>query len=146
MNMEGSVFNFAQGGTLSFKYASSSLPIAHAKIMKPPSTAGYRGSIDRLNISMAQEELLLWHSILGHYNMYNTQQLMIDTGVDTDPVLCPKEPGISRYSLTLCTSYLRGKGRATSVKRTTELLNPEHFDAIKDGDLLPVDIVSTNQY
>ena len=102
-------------------------------MMKPPSAAGYVGSTGRLNISMAQEELLLWHSILGHYNMYNNQKLMTATG-------------ISRYSLPLYTSCLRGKGRATFVKSTTELLNPEQFDVIKYGDLLPGDTVSIDQY
>ena len=59
MNVEGILFNFANGGTLSFKYSSSSLPISYASIVKPTSPAGYIASTGRADISKTQEELLL---------------------------------------------------------------------------------------
>jgi len=62
---------------------------------------------------------------------------MTASGVDTEPVLRRKEPGISTCSLPLCSACLRGKGRATPVGSTKNLVNPDHFDVIKDGDLLP---------
>ena len=71
---------------------------------------------------------------------------MTASGVDTEPVLRRKEPGISTCSLPLCSACLRGKGRATPVGSTKNLVNPDHFDVIKDGDLLPGETVSTDQY
>ena len=59
MDKEGTLFSFANGGTLTFKYANSSLPIAYTSIVKPPSSIGYLASTGRTNISKAQEELLL---------------------------------------------------------------------------------------
>ena len=74
MNMKRSTFRFANGGTLSFEYSSSMLPIAKASILKEViSPAGYLASTGCKNISKAQEELLLWHATFGHYNIANTQ-------------------------------------------------------------------------
>ena len=50
MNVEETFFNFANVGTLSFKYASSSLSIAYASIVKRSSPAGYLASTVRANI------------------------------------------------------------------------------------------------
>ena len=71
MNVDESVFNFSNGGVLSFKYSGSLLPIAHASMHIQTSSAGYLASIGRKNIFKAQEELLLWHATLGHYNITN---------------------------------------------------------------------------
>ena len=72
------------------------LPIAQASIItQQPSPMGYLASTGSKNISKAQEELLLWHSTFGHYNMANTQKLMSTVGVDNEPLLSPKEPGAS---------------------------------------------------
>ena len=80
----GCVFTFVSGKTLTFEYSSGSLlPIANA-LSKPvltPSgfynTTNWAGaSTGKLNISKAQEELLLWHGILGHYDISATQSLM----------------------------------------------------------------------
>ena len=67
---------------------------------------------------------------------------MTSVGVDTEPVLITKEPGIGTCSLPLCVSCLRRKSRSTSVKSTTETLNSEHFDVIKNEHLVPGDTVS----
>ena len=72
MDKEGGGVRFANSGTLTFKCASSSLPIVHASIVTPPSTTRYFSSTGRTNISKVQEELLLWHSILRHYDVHNT--------------------------------------------------------------------------
>ena len=47
----------------------------------------------------------MWHAILGHYNIANTKKLMTTSGVETKPILCPKEPGIKA-----CTIQRVGKG------------------------------------
>ena len=146
MNGEGSKFTFHNGGISSFQYVGSKLPISMASIVKVPSSAGYLVSTGRKNVSKAQEELLLWHSTLDHYNIANNQKLMTSIGVDTEPLLIPKDPGIATCSLPLCVSFLRGKGRVTSVKSTTETLNPEPFDIIKNEHFTPGDTVSIDQY
>ena len=113
MNVEGSTFTFHKGGVLSFQYANSRLPIAMASVLPSPSASGYLASTCRMNISKTQAELLLWYSTLGHYNIANTQKLMSSVGVDTEPMLRLKEPGIHTCSLSLCVVCVRGKGRAT---------------------------------
>ena len=40
----------------------------------------------------------------------------------------------------------QGKGEVTSLNSKTSHLDSEHYDVIKDGDLVPGDCVSTNQY
>ena len=72
MNMKGSTFTFANGGTLSFNYARSMLPIAESSIGKEHSSSGYLGSAGHKNIPKAQEELLLWHTTFGDYDISNT--------------------------------------------------------------------------
>ena len=88
----------------------------------------------------------MWHATLGHYNIAHIQRLMSASGVKAKPILCLREPGIQTRSLPLCVSFLREKGRSTSVASTTGITNAEHFDIIKDGHLAPGDIVSLNQY
>ena len=70
-NADGTVFAFVIEGGLCFKYSGPLVPIAHASIQIQTSSAGYLASTGRKNISKAQEELLLWHATLGHYNITN---------------------------------------------------------------------------
>ena len=56
MKLKGSTFTFANGGTLSFNYAGSLLPIAEGCIGKEVNSSGYLGSTGHKNISKAQEE------------------------------------------------------------------------------------------
>lgn len=64
MNINRSNFTFASGGKISFKYATgSSLSIAIAPATPTPSR-GYLSSTGQINVSKAQEELLLWYSIM----------------------------------------------------------------------------------
>ena len=66
--------------------------------------------------------------------------------VDKEPSLPFKEPGASTCSLPLCTACLRGKGGITPIGSKTSVPNPKHSDVIKEGDLMPGDTVSMNQY
>ena len=106
-------------------------------ITQQPSPMGYLASTESKNITKAQEELLLWHSTLGHYNMANTQKLMTAVGVDKEHLLPFKEPGASTCSLPLCTACLRGKGGITPIGSKTSVPNPKHSDVIKEGDSMP---------
>ena len=135
MNLNGSTLKFANGGTLSFKYAGSMLPIAVGSLGKEPNASGYLGSTGHKNISKAQEELLLWHAVLGHYNINNTQKLMSAVGVDKEPLLSPKEPGAETCSIPLCTACLRGKGGLTPTYSKISSPDPDHADVIKEDDL-----------
>ena len=123
IDANGCVFTFASGKTLSFTYAQgSNLPIALATKRNDISKADFAGkaylvaaSSGKLNISKAQEELLLWHGILGHYDIADIQRLMVGKGIDDTPVLLPKHSGASTCSIPLCRSCLRGNGRRTSL-------------------------------
>ena len=53
--------------------------------------------------------------------------MMTVSGVETEPVLYPKELGIKTCTVSLSISCLGGKGRATSVPSATENPNPDHF-------------------
>ena len=110
MDTKGSTFTFANSGTLPFNYVRSMLPIAEGSIRKELSSAGYLGSTGHKNISKAQEELLLRHATFGHYNILTTQKLMNAVGVNKEPLLMPKEPGVVTCSIPMCTACLRGKG------------------------------------
>ena len=70
---------------------------------------------------------------------------MTASGVETEPILKPKEPGTNTCSIPLCTACLRGKGKATHVG-IDKMDNPDYIDTIKDGDILPGQTVSTDQY
>ena len=100
MTVKGSTFTFANGGSPSFDYTGSMLPVSQATIVtKQPSSMGYLASTGSKNISKSQEELLSWNSTLEYYNIVNTQKLMSAVGVDMEPLLKPKEPGASTCSL-----------------------------------------------
>ena len=79
MNHTGSVFTFSNSSTLSFKY--SSITKLHIATATAPQHKVYMWSMNahidssRLNISKAQEYLLYWHNIFGHYNIQRTQAL-----------------------------------------------------------------------
>ena len=91
--MDGSKFTFVSGVKILFKYATeSSLLIAITSTISITSHA-YISSIGQRNISKAQEKLLLWHFMMGHYNIKNTQSLMTIQGVDKDSILHRKEQG-----------------------------------------------------
>ena len=137
MNVNISAFICKRGGTLTFKYDNSSLPKAMGSINKLEQATGYLSSTGRRNISKVQEELLMRHTTLGHYNIGNTQRLMVASGVDTEPIPCPKEPGIKTCTLPLCVACLKGKGKVTSLPSTVEGPNLSHLEVIKDVDLLP---------
>ena len=117
------VFTFASGKTLTFTYAQgSNLPIALATKRNDISKANFSGkaylvaaSSGQLNISKAQEELLLWYRILGHYDIADTQRLMVGKGLDETPLLLLKYSGASTCSIPLCNLCLREKGRRTSL-------------------------------
>ena len=144
---EGCIFTFSSGKTLTFICDDkSSLPIVKTQ----PATHGFQAITplpnNHLNVSKAQEELLLWHNVFGHYNIHNTQKLMQTTGVDLCPIITPKHPGAATCTVPLCKSCLHGKGGRTSLQSVRTTTNPEYRDVIKKGDLLPGDCISTDQY
>ena len=64
--------------------------------------------------------------------------------MDTEPIVCLKDPGIKSCTMPLCVACLKWKGKVASVPSTTERPNPSHFEVIKDGDLLPGATVSVD--
>ena len=154
IDTDGCVFTFASHKTLTFIYSKEShLPIALATKRNDISKATFSGkayltaaSSGKLNISRAQEELLLWHGILGHHDIADTQRLMVGKGMNDVPLLLPKHAGVSTCNIPLCRSCLRGKGRRTSLESSIGSPTVEHADVIKEGHLLPGDCISTDQY
>ena len=82
LDSDGCVFTFASKKTLAFVYSEESyLPIVLESKRNAMSRSDFSGqgylasaSSGKLNISKAQEELLLWHGILGHYGIADTQR------------------------------------------------------------------------
>ena len=54
--------------------------------------------------------------------------------------------GVDICTLPLCSSYLRGKGKVTSVNSKGSTYNLVHIDVIKKGDLKPGMSISMDQY
>ena len=151
---DGCVFTFASNKRISCTYSKeSNLPIAletkrNAIIKSKFAGKAYilAASSGRLNISKAQEELLILHGILGHYEIAETQRLMMGKVIDAVPLLLPKHPGVATCNFPLCRSRLRGKGRRTSLNSSIGSPTVEHADVIKQNHLQPGDCVSTDQY
>ena len=71
---------------------------------------------------------------------------MVGKRADNELLLLPKNPGVSICTIRLCRSYIRGKGRRTSLQSSIGSPMVEHADVIKEGDILPGDCVSTDQF
>ena len=144
LTRDETVFTFSLGKHLIFSYTKGSrLPTAYGEVEKKndPLT-GYLSlsTSGRLNISKSQEELLLWHSILGHYDIKNIQELI------WNGVLARKQPDTGTCMVLLCRSCVAGKGKRVSYKITHHSPNQKHTDVLKKGDLQPGDQVRTDQY
>lgn len=72
LNVDRSMFTFADRGILSFQYSCSSLPISHATTQQQISTYGYLPSTCKYNVAKTQKELLMSYAVLGHYDIVNT--------------------------------------------------------------------------
>ena len=88
----------------------------------------------------------MWHSVLGHSNIANPQNIMSTKGVDTESILFPKEPESVSLYVPLYSSCLRVKRGLNSVKSKLSTSNPDHSDVKKYGGLLSRNTVNTNQY
>ena len=139
IDRDGCVFTFASQKTLTFNHSKDlHLPTALATKRNEVNKATFAGkafltaaSSGRLNVSNAQEELILWHGILGHHDIAETQRLMIGKDVDNVPAILPKHPGVSTCSISLCRLCLRGKGGRKYLESSTGSPTVEHADVIK---------------
>ena len=79
------VFPFVSGETLTFHYTKGSkLPITYTSVQEnEPSAFLSLFHTGQLNISKAQEELLLWHSIFDHFDIRNVQKMVVEGGLKT---------------------------------------------------------------
>ena len=89
--------------------------MAYADISPLKKKSGVMGYLDaastqRLNISKAQEDLLLWHNIFGHYDIMSTQKMMRSTSNDIEPDIKPHIFTTATCSIPLCMSCLTGNG------------------------------------
>jgi hypothetical protein len=71
---------------------------------------------------------------------------MVGKGIENEPLLIPKLPGVSTCTIPLCRSCLRGKGKRTSLQNRIGSPNVEHTEVIKNEHLLHGDCISTDQY
>ena len=78
LDKDSSTFIFALGKQLTFQYAGGSkLPIAYAAIYKTK-PSGYLSlqTTRQYNIFKGQEDLLLWHSIFGNFDIKNSKNCL----------------------------------------------------------------------
>ena len=109
--------------TLTFKHAEAyNLHVAIATQKSEVRKATFAGkaclvaaSSGKLNLSKAQEEFLLWCRALGYYDISETQKLLAGEGMENQPLLIAKLPGVSVWNAPLCRSCLRGKGKINSL-------------------------------
>ena len=113
MDTNGCTFKFVLGREISFEYSADSvLPITFTIIGqggKKRNGYAYLSAVPSLspspsnclNISKAQDELLIWHGILDHYNIKNIQKLMSAQGPDHMPTLITTLHGVNTYTLPL---------------------------------------------
>ena len=102
----GCIFEFPPGRKITFTYSDrSSLPIAMSYVKKETGVLNSFLSAlptHKLSISKAQEELLLWNEIFGHYYIRHTQILMSPRGNDGTFRIITKVPGTASCSILLC--------------------------------------------
>ena len=91
-------------------------------------------------MSKNQKELLLWKSILGHFDVRNTQNLIRGGIIPT------KLPGARTYDIPMCRVCVVGKYKRVGITKSKYIINPEHTDVIKQEDLLPGERVSMDQF
>ena len=132
--------------------AWSNLPIALVTHKSEVSKARFEGnacmlatSSVKLNLSKDQEELLLWHEMLGHYEIAETQKLFVGKGIENQPAVIAKLTGVATCTVPLCRSCLRVKGKRTSLQSSIGSLNVDHNDVIKNKHFLPGYFVSIHQ-
>jgi hypothetical protein len=97
------------------------------------------------NLTPAQKELQAWHWKLCHANSKWVQSLMAQPKDKTiEPFLKTKNPRTSSCDIPLCAACQMGKGgrRTPPTKVTRDL---KKF-ILREGDLLPGDAVSIDQY
>jgi hypothetical protein len=104
------------------------------------------------NLTGSQKELLNWHWRLGHIGFQWLQTLMrprnaIKTNSYLLPPLIPSKCATTKScSPPLCAACQLGKMGRRNPGTSTEHKKPEKFMALKDGDLLPGQCVSLDQY
>ena len=59
-------------------------------------------SSGKINLSKVQEELLLWNRTLGHYDIAETQKIFVGKGMQNQPAVIAKIPGVSACTVPLC--------------------------------------------
>ena len=93
-----------------------------------------------MNISKNQEELLLWHSIFGHFSIRNVQNLVVEGGIK------PKNLGVATCKIPLCRSYIAAKGKWVGLNIFKHTTNKLRHDVMRYRDIQPGDSVITDQY
>ena len=148
MDENGVRFVFAEGGTMSFGYASgSNLPIAY-----PDGNVASRGPtslptvVDNVNINLtaAQKELLKWHWKLGHFNCQWIQTLMRCDQTRKQPVIATKHTKASSCQPPVCAACQAGKQarRPSGAKHVKD----RHVMKMKQDHLSPGQVISCDQY
>ena len=142
LDKDGCKLSFTPGKQLIFDYAIGyKLTVSYATNKKcMPSAFWSLQSTGQLNISKAQEDLLLGNSIFGYFYIKSIKQLIVKGGVKV------KESGDATCNIPLFMPCISGKGRWVGLKITKKVPNAENFDVLKKGDLQPGDKVNTDQY
>ena len=80
------------------------------------------------------------HSILGHYNIVNTQPLVSKGNIHVIV------PGSGTCNIPIRRACVTGKAKKVGFKSATHTPNKSHTNILKKDDLKPGDQVSTDQY
>ena len=137
------MLTFVSGKQLIFTYAKGSkFPISYERIGTSNVQGGFLAptSSGRLNVPKAQEKLLLWHSILGHYDIRNTYRLV------SKGTIRMKFPRLCTCNIPMCRACVVEKAKRVGFESATHTPNKSHIDFLKKDDLKPGDQVSTSQY
>ena len=147
LDHNGTVFTFAEAGSLSFNYTRGSiLPFAvGTKIVRSPK--GLVGESIRVavNLITGQIELQNTNNKLGYYNIRKKPSLFRG-GNQSAPVLNHICPQAITCKVPLCWACIMGKARLQSMGNTNSTPHTNHPNLIENNDLVPRVRVSSDQY
>ena len=161
LEADKAIFSFGDGGTISFTYSSTLLPIADATrhhealdelpqahagtpFLNPLADEGPIHQvidIDNQNLTEARKELLRLHWKCGHIGFQNIQLLLREGVLETKV----KRVASAQPPLCAACQLARMHRRGAGIKAES-FLKGKHPMMLKSGDLIPGSTVSIDQY
>lgn len=99
------------------------------------------------NLTAAQKELLQWHWRLGHCHFQWIQRLAARrTEAPTSPILQTRQQNVSACPNPICAACQLAKQNRRGPRTVTHHQLPGRDMALRQGDLMPGDTISIDQY